>query len=434
LRDLLAGRDLTNRDEAVIINRFHCLTVFQRQNKSFYFFFEALGSLSCGFYGNYVFFLFRDCYGFGNIGNLGIAALQGSIWAVASWQGGRFAQRLGYFTALRAGLIGMATALLFGVWLQTLVGQVAALVIWTASTCYMWPALEALVSDGETDLKLPKQLGKYNVVWASCSAFSYFFGGAVFEHLGYRSIYWLPVVVYVMQFGMLVRFTSQNPVSPRVVGLSETHYREPEAVAFRRLVSPRMFLKMAWFANPFACIGINTLLATIPALAHDLNLSTTASGLFCSVWFFARLASFIFLWQWRGWHYRFRWLIGAFLGLIGGLCGLLVVRNCWLLFVAQILFGFSVGFIYFSSIFYSMDVGETKGVHGGIHEAAMGIGNCIGPALGATTLMIAPHSPNAGAYAVSGFLAVGLLGLICLGFSSRGSPISISAILQKLRL
>ncbi len=40
--------------------------------------------------------------------------------------------------------------------------------------------------------------------------------------------------------------------------------------------------------------------------------------------------------------------------------------------VAQIAFGISVGLIYYSSLFYSMDVGETKGEHGGLHEAMIG--------------------------------------------------------------
>jgi hypothetical protein len=163
-------------------------------------------------------------------------------------------------------------------------------------------------------------------------------------------------------------------------------------------------------------------LATIPALARDLHLSTTASGLFCSVWFFARLAAFIVLWQWTGWHYRFRWLIGAFLGLMAGLAALLILRDFWLLFAAQVVFGFSVGLIYYSSLFYSMDVGQTKGEHGGLHEAAMGAGNFIGPALGMTALLLAPQNPNAGAYAVSGLLAFGLLGLFRLRFSRPANP------------
>ena len=396
--------------------------VFRRQNKLFFFVFEALGSFSCGFYGNYIFFLLRDLHGFGNVGNLSIAALQGLIWALASWQGGRFAQRFGYLTALRVGLIGMTLALLAGLWFQELAAQIAVLVVWTASTCFVWPALEALVSEGETKEELPRQIGNYNVIWATCSACSYFFGGAVFEHLGYRSIFWLPIGFYVLQFAMLTWLARRRTVAAHGSPRQVSNRHQPEAVAFRQPVSPRTFLRMAWLANPFACIGINTLLATIPALARDLHLSTTASGLFGSVWFFARLAAFILLWQWTGWHYRFRWLIGAFLGLMAGFAALLVLRDLWLLLAAQVLFGFAVGLIYYSSLFYSMDVGQTKGEHGGLHEAAMGTGNFIGPALGMTALLLAPQNPNAGAYAVSGLLAFGLLGLFRLRFSRPSVP------------
>ena len=69
-----------------------------------------------------------------------------------------------------------------------------------------------------------------------------------------------------------------------------------------------------------------------------------------------------------------------------------------------------------------MDVGQTKGEHGGLHEAAMGAGNFIGPALGMTALLLAPQTPNAGAYAVSGLLAFGILGLLRLRFSRPTRP------------
>lgn len=174
---------------------------------------------------------------------------------------------------------------------------------------------------------------------------------------------------------------------------------------------------MAWLANPFACIGINTVLALIPGLARELHLSTTEAGLFCSLWFFARLAAFIALWQWQGWHYRFRWLLGAFLGLLGGFATLLIAREFWALALAQVVFGLSVGLIYYSSLYYSMNAGAAQGEHGGLHEAAMGAGNCVGPAVGAAALWLAPGIAHAGTYAVSGLLVVGLAGL--LGLQSR---------------
>ena len=61
-----------------------------------------------------------------------------------------------------------------------------------------------------------------------------------------------------------------------------------------------------------------------------------------------------------------------------------------------------------------MDASDSTSEHGGIHEAAIGAGNCLGPAIGAAALWLAPQSTNASAWAVSGLLAAGLGGLLWL--------------------
>jgi hypothetical protein len=61
-----------------------------------------------------------------------------------------------------------------------------------------------------------------------------------------------------------------------------------------------------------------------------------------------------------------------------------------------------------------MDASDAKSEHGGIHEAAIGAGNCLGPAVGAVSLQFAAQSPNAGALAVSGLLLCGLGGLLLI--------------------
>jgi len=80
----------------------------------------------------------------------------------------------------------------------------------------------------------------------------------------------------------------------------------------------------------------------------------------------------------------------------------------------EIIFGSVIGLIYYSSLFYSMDLGDTKGEHGGIHEAAIGLGNFAGPAVGAASLYLLPHYANSGALAVSGLLLLGLGGLLAI--------------------
>jgi MFS family permease len=174
----------------------------------------------------------------------------------------------------------------------------------------------------------------------------------------------------------------------------------------------KRFLRMAWLANPFAYIAINTLIAVVPGVAKRLELSTMAAGFCCSTWCFARLGAFAALWRWTGWHYRFRWLLLAYLGLVGSFGAVVLAPSLAVLVLAQLVFGSSVGLIYYSSLFYSMDRSETKGEHGGIHEAAIGLGNCAGPAVGAAALQLAPQYSQSGTVAVIGLLLCGLGGLV----------------------
>ena len=128
----------------------------------------------------------------------------------------------------------------------------------------------------------------------------------------------------------------------------------------------------------------------------------------------ARLGAFVVLWRWDGWHYRFRWLLIAYLALVGAFAAILMAPSLAVVVVAQLVFGCAVGLIYYSSLFYSMDLGDTKGEHGGLHEAAIGLGNFAGPAVGAASLHFLPQYSNSGALAVSGLLLLGLGGLLAI--------------------
>ena len=152
----------------------------------------------------------------------------------------------------------------------------------------------------------------------------------------------------------------------------------------------------------------------MPGVASRLHLSTMFAGFCGSVWSFSRLAAFFGLWKWAGWHYRFRWLITSYVLLAGSFLAILLAPNLFVLIASQIVLGAAVGLIYYSSLFYSMDVGETKGEHGGIHEAVIGLGNCVGPAVGATALHFVPQSANSGAFAVTALLVAGLSGLLVI--------------------
>lgn len=386
---------------------------------------EALNSISATYYFYYVFFFLKAHFGFGSRENLFWAIGHGCVYVIGSWLGGRFGQRRGYLRAIRFGFAGMSLCFLVG-WGLNLAGlarptelvlQAALMVVATASICFTWPNLEAVVSEGEPGHRLQRYIGIYNLVWSAAGALAYFTGGLLVEALGARNLVLLvPGVMIAGQWVLCLWLESQPgaraihaPAAHGSVGTEEERHRSN--------LNPAAFLRMAWLANPCAYVAINAAIPQIPSLADRLGLGTAAAGVFCSLWLFVRTAAFGVLWRWNGWHYRFGWLAASFVGLIAGflfiflsaaLPGLSRTEALVVASVAQVVFGAALGLIYYSSLFYSMDVGDTKGDHGGLHEAAIGCGILGGPLVGALAQLARPGSTTASAWAVSGVLAVGL--------------------------
>lgn len=389
-----------------------------RQLKNGYFIVEGLNSFSTTFYFYYFYFFTHQQFGVGNKTNLLLAALNGLVYAAMSWVGGHSAQRFGAFAALKLGFTTMLLALLAGTQVQTLTGHVLVMVGTTVGTSFTWPALETLVSVGETRVGLPRMIGRYNFVWAATGALAYFVGGAVLEQLGPMSFLLVPAAIVVGQLGLIVWLEREAKTGPPPSASSaDAGHVTPQCL--HAPAETKLFLKMAWLSNPFAYIAINTLVAVMPDVATRLGLSTTLAGVFCSVWCFARMGAFLGFWLWPGWHYRFRWLLAAFIALLAAFAVILTVPNLGVVVGAQLLFGVAIGLIYYSSLFYSMDAGDTKGEHGGIHEAAIGLGNFAGPALGAASLHFLPQHANSGAFAVCALLVCGLCGLVAIRWRTK---------------
>ena len=395
----------------------------QRQLKIGYFILEGLNAFSTTYFYNYLFFQMHTRFGTGSAGNLSLSALNGLVYMVVVGAVGHYAKRIGYHTALRIGFAGLALAMVIGSQLTSEVSYYFLLAFWTSGLCFTWPTLEALVSENETRSGLQRMVGIYNMVWATGSAAGYFLGGALLKSLGPASLYWLAAGMHILQLALLQTLqtpagqTSAIPAgngAPREVGVLTP------ALAISGTARPAhagAFLRIAWLANPFAYVAINSLIPVIPEVASRLNLSLVFAGFFCSIWYFARMGAFLLLWLWPGWHYRFRWLLGAYVSLIVSFLALLLVPHLWVVIVAQIVFGFAVGLSYYSSLYYSMDVGDASSSHGGFHEAAIGAGVFSGPAVGAVTLYLWPQYPRGDAWAVSGLLVLG--GFAILAVRSR---------------
>ena len=65
--------------------------------------------------------------------------------------------------------------------------------------CFIWPTLEALVSEGDEPEHVPHAIGIYNITWATANASAYFIGGTLIEKFGYRSLFVVPLAFILVQ-------------------------------------------------------------------------------------------------------------------------------------------------------------------------------------------------------------------------------------------
>lgn len=373
--------------------------------KILFYLIELINCYAAVYYSNFLFFYLRRTFGFGEAENLLTAALGGFVYIVAAWQGGKLAERYGCIRMIYLGCCCVILSLTLGMAFPVPAAQITVFCLWTVGVCLIWPALETLISD-RAGASLPKMVGIYNVTWAAGGAIGYFTTGMLLEKLGMASLFWLPLGLTAVELAIL-------PFAARQ--LKKENTCQNDEAPLTAAVSPadtKSFLRMAWIANPFSYVAINTVIPLIPSVAEKLDLTTGMAGIICSLWMFARLAAFAALWRWTGWHYRFGWLAGSFLIMIVCFFGFLMTQSIVLLLVAQVGFGLSIGLIYYSSLYYSMNVTENHASNAGLHEAMIGAGLFIGPAFGAATLYLVPSAIGIGAWSVGGLLCAGFSGLL----------------------
>src|ERR1035441_6366595 len=85
-----------------------------RKLKSGVFAMETLNALATTYFFYDIYFYTKFQFHFGALQNLLLAAVLGAVYAFGAYYGGRFAQKFGYFTAIRCGAALMAVVFLIG--------------------------------------------------------------------------------------------------------------------------------------------------------------------------------------------------------------------------------------------------------------------------------------------------------------------------------
>ena len=197
----------------------------------------------------------------------------------------------------------MIAAIAVGSQLPLAQGEIVVMVVAAAGLCFTWPSLEALVSEGESRAGVQHMVGIYNAVWAATGAVAYFTGGAMLDQ-SLQSLFYVPLALVITELALAYWLADRRagPMIGRAASVrihriltGERPWQQPRPAERGMPLSPlgeshphssartRSFLLMAWLANPFAYIGINTLIAVMPGIALRLDLSTMLAGFWGSL-------------------------------------------------------------------------------------------------------------------------------------------------------
>lgn len=357
-----------------------------------------LCSLGTGVLWNALYFIAESEYGFTERDSLMLAFVNGVLYTVVAVNAGRITRWLGSRLSTRSAL---AIVLLVQAVLAPLVLIPHVAVLWcsavlmTAFGALQWPVVQHYLASGRHGAEMRSAVGWWNASWMAATAIGLAAAGPL-ESAGLMR--WaipslLPINLFALAF--LMRF-------PR-----EPAAHDPESHARHVPPSYRPLLSAARVLHPMGYLVIGALSPILPYLFASLGTADGAQAPIGATWHAARLAAVIVLWRTAFWHGRASTLVVAGLFLSIGFATAIAAPNETTLIVGLTALGLGQGTIYYNAIYYGLAVGGAEIEAGGIHEALVGAGYFVGPALGMLSLALGAGKP----------VFIGLvLGALAVGF------------------
>ncbi len=376
-----------------------------------YYIVAAVNSVAATLLGCSVYFWTRARFGYDNVTNLLLGALNGLVYAVGARWGGRWTDRIGLDRTLRGALVLLSVILGIG-WLSVhSAAPFMLMAVYGLLVAPTWTALEGAILHAPSPLKVPRRVGIYNMVWSGGNTLALLLSGAL---VGWRkdAVVWGAGVLHAVALAWSLRF-----VFGRGAGLPLNSSLEVSASPVSPVKSaPRggvvryRLMILSWIGNSLAYLLQWSFFALLPHLAQRMGWDASRALWMTVAFFLTRCVSFYVLWQWEGWHDHPGWSRAAlwaaplFVGIVYAWPTPLIVLP------ALALLGAAFGLTYYASIYYTLEAGEAKATQGGLHEAMIGVGAFLGPLVGSGAVY-ATGNATAGMFLVVAFaLAVNAIG------------------------
>jgi len=366
------------------------------------------GSVSGGAFWSGLFFVTARHYHFSPARNLTLAASMGALSAVSSWTSGRIAARVTPRVVLWVAFALWAAVALLPVVLPRVEPAlwVAAFVA-SVTSAIIWPVVESYVSAGRHGAEMRRAIGWFNVVWTPAMAVPLFLMPVV-ARLGLPWCLGLACGVNVLALAA-------------TLGLPPRPAPHPVEAA-RAAMGPEYaaLAKASTWLLPLSYVISTTIAPLLPFRLAAVGVGTSGS-VFAGLWMTARFLTFFTMWRTAFWHGRWGTLAAGSALLAAGFTGVLLAPTVVGLVAGLLGFGVGMGLIYYCALYYSLTVGHAAVDAGGMFEALVGLGSCVGPLVGtAGQLLGGPEHASAATLGVTAtILALGARGVLRPYFGAR---------------
>lgn len=235
-----------------------------------------------------------------------------------------------------------------------------------------WPIIESYVSAGRGGVNQVRSLGRFSIGWSLAVPLALLAAGPVIEHWA-PGVFLMPAAINVLTLWLL------RPVHRQPIHLPDDHPERANAAHIAEL-RPLLFGGRWLLLTSYASMFI--LAPLMPGIFRELGYQPALATALSGTLDVTRVSTFVGMWLFHGWH-RKRWPLWAAMVILGP--GLLLAlfggTLAWVI-VGQLMFGLSMGIIYYTSIYYAVVVRNADVGAGGGHEGLIGAGFALGPLAG----------------------------------------------------
>mgnify|MGYP002622689040 CR=1 FL=1 len=334
------------------------------------------GSLASIMLSRGVYFFAEQVFRFDKAQNLWMGLGSGAAYIVGAMPSHAFAHRLGERRLILLLIVAqVAVMAAMGVhtrpWLV-----VGGLLVFQVLNGMMWPVVESYVGAGRSPVATSKALGHFNVTWCSTVPVGMIITGVIVEEAP-RWLFISGAILFVITLA-LAGFIAARP--------AHIEHDHPDRPPASQMLHFRALLISSRWVMLYSYTLLFLLLPMMPALFKELGHSTAGAAALGSTFDWLRVFTFIGLGVYVGWHSRagLQWLTIVLLpaGFIPIMLGTLVFKSTLMVIFGAAVFGFAAGLAYYAALYYAMVVKNAAVDAGGGHEAFIGLGYTLGPAVG----------------------------------------------------